>query len=99
MRNSKIPSWRPFRVWTMTSPSDTRGGAAPLLHLALVGVGVDVIGEYPLDDLRLVFAVGALGRLDQIEILDRIVVDAELELAAQRNKVRLLQTRAQRVLV
>src|SRR5262249_35651070 len=59
------------------------------LHLAVLRVRIAVVGEHLLRDLRLVLAVGALGDLDQVEILDRIVVAVELERAAQRLEVRL----------
>src|SRR5262249_15095875 len=49
-----------------------RAVIAPLLRLAILGVAVCIIREDLLDDLRLVLAVGALGDLREVEILDRI---------------------------
>src|SRR5579863_3836637 len=49
---------------------------------AVLGVAVAVILEHLLYDLGLEFTVGALGDLGQIEVLDRIAVDAEFEVAA-----------------
>src|SRR5207244_3406572 len=69
------------------------------LHRAVLDVWIGVVGEYLLGDLGLEFAVGALGDLHQIEILDRVVVGVELELAAQRGEIRLHERSAQRVLV
>src|SRR5258706_16137416 len=66
---------------------------------AFLGVTVAVIFEYLLDDLGLEFAIRALGDLGQVEILDRIAVGVELEIAAQRGEVRLLQGRGHRILV
>src|ERR1700681_1568424 len=54
---------------------------------AILGVTVAVILEDRLHDLGLEFAVGALGDLGQIKILDRIAVDVEFEVAAQRSEV------------
>src|SRR5271166_6610266 len=90
IRKSRTPSCSPFRVWTARSAKDT--AAAPLLHLAVCSVAVDIVLEYALHDLGLVFAIGALGRLDEIEILDGIVVDPELELAAQGSKFAFLSS-------
>src|SRR5258707_2425786 len=58
---------------------------------AFLGVTVAVIFEYLLDNLGLEFAIGAFGDLGQVEILDRIAVGIELEPAAQRSEVGLLQ--------
>src|SRR6185369_14435927 len=76
--------------WTIEPPS---------LHHAVFGVGIAVVREHLLDDLGLVFAVRPLGDLGQIEVLDRIVIVVELEGAAQRLEVGLLQRRPQCVLV
>ena len=54
-------------------------------------MGVGVVLEHLLDDFGLELAVGALGDLDQVEVLDRIVVGVELEAATQRVEVGLLQ--------
>src|ERR1700720_2211682 len=51
---------------------------------AILRVTVAVILEHLLHDFGLEFAVGALGDLGQVEVLDRIAVDVELEAAAQR---------------
>ena len=69
------------------------------LHRAILDVRIGVVLEHLLRDLGLELAVGALRHLHQIEVLDRIVVGVELEGAAQRLEVGLLQRGAQRVLV
>src|SRR5262249_51542119 len=68
-------------------------------HRTVFRVGVLVIREHLLGDLGLELAVLALGRLDQIEVLDRIVIIAELEIAPQRFEVGLLERGTQRILV
>src|SRR6476620_5961803 len=72
---------------------------ASALRLVLLRVGVGVVREHLLGDLRLVLAVGALHGLDEVEVLHREIVDAELEGAAQGGEIGLLQGLAQRVLV
>src|SRR4051812_11449152 len=54
---------------------------------AILGVAVTIVGKHLLDDLGLEFSVRTLGELGQIEILDRIAVDVELEVAAQRSEL------------
>src|SRR5258705_10756366 len=81
-------------VFMMSLPSRLLFG-----RRAVLGVAVAVIGKHLLDDLGLELAVGTLGDLGQIKILDRIAVDVELEIAAQRSEVGLLQRRRHRVLV
>src|SRR5258705_11598892 len=66
---------------------------------AFLGVTVAIIFEYLLDDLGLEFPIGALGDLGQLEILDRIAVGIELEAAAQRGEVGLLESGGRRILV
>src|SRR5262249_41501045 len=73
--------------------------ASPSLHLAILGVRVALVREHLLDDLGLELAVGSLGDLDEVEVLDRIVVGVELEAAAQRLEVGLGERGTQRVLV
>src|SRR6516225_3008278 len=69
------PNPPPFRGrGQVRAPSGHRS-----FHRAIFGVGVAVIREHLLDDLGLVFAVGPLGDLGQIEVLYRIVVVVELE--------------------
>ncbi len=63
-------------------------GAAPHFIAQSLANGVGVVLEHLLHDLGLELAVGALGDLDQIEVLDRIVVGVELEAAAQRGERR-----------
>src|SRR5215471_5457159 len=69
-----------------------------LLHRTILGVRIGVVLEHLLDDLGLELAVGALGDLDQVEVLDRIVVGVELEAPAQRLEIRLHHGGAQRLL-
>src|ERR1700729_3396086 len=66
---------------------------------AILGIAVAVILEHFLYDLGLEFAVGAFCHFGQIKILDWITVGIELEAAAQRREVGLLQRRGHRVLV
>src|SRR3954452_11545575 len=111
IRNSSTPSCRPFRVCTMRRERDIRASSSlprqagegqeseASLHRAVFDVRIGIVGEDLLGDLGLVFAIGPLGNLHQIEVLDRIVVGVEPELAAQRGEVRLLHLLAQRILV
>src|SRR2546423_8364019 len=94
IRNNRTPSCSPLRIWTTRSVVDT-----VLLHRAVLGVRIGIILEYLLHNLGLELAVGALGDLDQIEILDRIVVGVELEAAPQRLEVSLHHGGAQRIFV
>src|SRR5205085_4307999 len=80
-------------------PPAGEGQARASLHPAILDVRIGVVGEHFLHDLGLVLAVGALGDLHQIEVLNRVVVGVVLELAAQRLEVSLHQGGAQRVLV
>src|SRR5215469_11623982 len=81
------PSPQPLSLWEReqieragwTLPRSRRTS----LHRTILGVRIGVVLEHLLDDLRLELAVGALGDLDQIEVLDRIVVCVELEAPAQ----------------
>src|SRR5215472_12771933 len=52
--------------------------AGSSLHRTVLRVRIGVVLEHLLDDLGLEFTVRALGDLDQIEILDRIVISVEL---------------------
>src|SRR5258708_40080487 len=56
---------------------------------AVLGVTVAVVGKHLLDDLGLEFSVRAFRNLGQIEILDRIAVDVEFEVVAQRGELSL----------
>src|ERR1043166_5915462 len=71
--------------------SDIRHLTSVSLHSAVLRVGVLVIREHLLGDLGLELAVRALHHLDQIEVLDGIMIVAELEIAAQRLEVGLLE--------
>src|SRR5579872_1619449 len=66
---------------------------------AFLGVAVAVILEHLLHDLGFEFAVGALGDLGQVKILNRISVDIEFEVAAKRGEIGLLQRSRNRLLV
>src|SRR5207237_1261058 len=61
--------------------------------LAVLGIAVDRIREHLFDDLGLEFSIRPLRDLGQVKILDRIAVGIELEAAAQRGEIRLLQRR------
>src|SRR5881227_3541513 len=69
-------------VFMMSFPPDCLFG-----RRAVLGVTVAVVGKHLLDDLGLEFPVRAFGDLGQIEILDRIAVDVELEIATQRSEL------------
>src|SRR5215467_10836444 len=58
---------------------------------AILGVAIAIGVEHLLDNLGLEFSVRTLGDLGQVEILDRIAIDVELEVAAQRGELGLLQ--------
>src|SRR5580765_5150295 len=101
IRNSMTPYCRPFSSCSKTSAPvmNEKGrsralfpGAPPCspLHLAVLEIGVLMLLERLLHDLhrRAVLVVG-LHRLEQVEVLDRVLVDVELELAADRVVVRL----------
>src|SRR5581483_11751161 len=89
-RNSMTPSWTPFSSCSRTSDTvmkkKGRGqpapfsfcGRRPLLHLAFLVVGVLVLVEHLLHDLHLGAVRAALLGLQQVEVLDRRVVDVEL---------------------
>src|SRR5215467_10243122 len=83
MPNSGKPEFRWEREqieragWTLPRSRRTS------LHRTILGVRIGVVLEHLLDDLRLELAVGALGDLDQIEVLDRVMVGVELEAPAQ----------------
>ncbi len=68
-----------------------------LLGLAILGVAVGVVRVDLLDDLGLVLAVGALGDLGEVEVLDREPVDVELERPAHRSEIGLAQRGAHRL--
>src|SRR5438067_2247759 len=78
IRKSSTPSCRPLRIWTRRREVDMR-----LLHRAVLHVRVGVVLEHLLHDFGLEFSVTALGDLDQIKILDRVVVSVELERPTQ----------------
>src|SRR4030095_1514005 len=103
IRNSMTPYCRPFSSCSKTSPqvmAKIKGARAPLLkgsvfrnlplHLAILVVGVLVLLERLLHDVhRHAVLVRRLHRLQQVEVLDRVVVVVELELASHRAVVRL----------
>src|ERR1700728_2793748 len=60
-------------------------------HRAVLRVAVAEIGKHLLVDLGLIFSIRTLADLHQIEILDRVVVVVEFEVAAQRLEIGLLQ--------
>src|ERR1044071_6859715 len=87
MRNSVTPNCRPFSNCSKTSPKVIKKGAlrAPLLftswqpslHLAVLEVRVLVLLEDRLLDAHLDVAARQLLGLQQVEVLDRVVVDVE----------------------
>src|SRR4051812_8249010 len=99
MRKSVTPNCRPFSDCSKTSPKVIKKGRSrallltswrPSLHLAILIVRVLVLLEDGLLDAHLDVAVRQLLGLEQVEVLDRVVVDVEGEWPAQRVEVRLL---------
>src|SRR6267143_3203184 len=90
IRNSMTPNWRPFSPCSSTSstlmgnekggaivsrpPASARGPRLPL-HRTLLVVGVLVVLEDRLLDLHGELTIGGPHGLQQIEVLDREVVD------------------------
>src|SRR6185369_2037791 len=113
IRNSITPYCSPFRSCSKTSPQvmaqKIRAPARPYsrnlsknlpFHLAVLVVGVLVLLERLLHDLhRHAVLVRRLDRLQQVEVLDRVLVVVELELAAHRVVVRLAHLAHQRLRV
>src|ERR1043165_1445664 len=109
IRNSITPYCRPFSSCSKTSAKVIKKGrcralsrsrAPSPLHLAVLVVGVLVLLERLLHDVHgdAVLVVG-LDRLQQVEVLDRVLVVVELELAAHRVVVRLAHLAHQRLRV
>src|SRR5919198_991577 len=110
MRKSITPYCRPFSSCSKKSAavmkrkrarwralSLSRPSRSPL-HLAFLVVGILVLLERLLHDLhRHAVLVVRLHRLQQVEVLDRVLVDVELELAADRVVVRLAHLVHQRL--
>src|SRR3954447_15871492 len=82
-------------AWVERRPCGRRAS----LHRTVLGMGIGIVLEHLLDDLSLELAVGALGNLDQIEVLDRIVVGVELEPPTQRAELGLHHGGPQRLAV
>src|SRR5215831_11756774 len=97
--------WRGNRRGGRSSHSATSHDLMPfaaharLLHRAVLGMDVGVVGKYLLDDLGLELAVVTLGHLDEVEILDRIVIGVEPEVPAQGWETGFHHSGAQRILV
>src|SRR6478672_11270493 len=97
IRNSVTPNCRPFSNCSKTSPKvmkEKRALARPfyqplrgLLHLAILEVRILVLLEDRLLNAHLDVAAGQLLGLEQVEVLDRMVVDVVGERAAQRLEV------------
>src|SRR5688572_30588075 len=70
----RAPTSRPFPGWPFSLP----------LHLALFVIGVLVVFEHLLLDVHrdALGCLRILDRLEQVEVLDRVVVVVELEIAA-----------------
>src|SRR3954470_16675842 len=111
IRKSMTPYCRPFSSCSKTRPqvmAKNKGAVRPYskvsffrnlpFHLAVLMVGVLVFLERLLQDLHgdAVLVVG-LHRLQEIEVLDRMLVVVELELAAHRVVVRLAHFLDQRL--
>src|SRR3712207_6444567 len=94
-RKSRTPNCRPFRACTSRSWVVTRRSA----HAALGRVRIDVVFQHLAHGLGLELAVGPLDHLAQPEVLHRVVVHAEAEIAANGAEVRGLDRAAQRLLV
>src|SRR5437868_1866862 len=86
IRNSMTPNCSPLRHCS-TTRSQFNGPLCLPLHRTLLIVGVLVVLEHRLLDLHLDLAAWALYRAQQVEVLDRGVVDVERELAARRLEV------------
>src|SRR3954470_6806513 len=108
MRKSMTPYCRPFNSCSKTKPqamAKKRARLAPFpviasllpFHLAVLVVGVLVLLERLGDDLHLGAVLAALDRLQQVEVLDRVLVDVELEFAAHGAVVRLAHFLHQRL--
>src|SRR5262245_54139042 len=102
IRNSITPSWTPFSSCSKTKVRVIKKGAtAPFgrfstrtsLHLAFWVVRVLVVLEDRLLDVHLQLAARALDGLQQVEVLDRVVIDVVGEPAADRVEVGLLHRR------
>src|SRR5437868_14233379 len=97
--SDQVMAWAAARI-------KKKGASAPFLstrlrsspfHLAFLVVGVLVLLERLLHDLhRHAVLVVRLHRLQQVEVLDRVLVDVELVLAADRVIVRLAHLAHQR---
>src|SRR5204863_5932872 len=88
IRNSITPNCSPLRHCS-TTRSQFNGPRRLPLHRTLLIVGILVVLEDGLLDLHLGLAGGPLHRPQEVEVLDRGVVDVERELAARRLEVRL----------
>src|SRR5262245_42049139 len=86
IRNSITPNWSPLRHCS-TTRSQFNGRARLPLHRTLLVVGVLVILEDGFLDLHLDVPARALHRAQQVEVLDRGVVDVVRELSARRLEV------------
>src|SRR6202790_1197895 len=88
-----IACFLPLVIWTRFRPANQYPlrPKTPLVgsvaRCAILGVTIAVIFENLLYDLGLEFAVGALGDLGQIEVLNRIAIDVKFEAAAQRGEI------------
>src|SRR5213596_940995 len=98
IRNSITPNCSPLRHCS-TTRSQFNGPVRLPLHRTLLVVGVLVVLEDGLLDLHLHVPARALHRPQQVEVLDRGVVDVEAELAARRAEVGLAHGRDHPLLV
>src|SRR2546425_4604864 len=92
IRNSMTPNCSPLRHCS-TTRSQFNGPLRLPLHRTLLIVGVLVVLEDRLLDLHLHLPAGPLHRPQQVEVLNRSVVDVERELPAGRPEVGLAHGR------
>src|SRR5687768_15096421 len=83
IRKSVTPNWTPLRA---CSTASSRVSPLPL-HAAVLRVGILVVLEDGLLDLHLELAARALHGFQEIEVLDREVVDVVRVLPARRRIV------------
>src|SRR5919197_6017777 len=98
IRNSMTPTSSPLRLCS-TTRSQFNGPLRLPLHRTLLIVGVLVVLEDRLLDLHLHLPAGSLHRPQQVEVLDRGVVDVEAERAARGPEVGLAHGRDHALLV
>src|SRR5881296_4379050 len=86
IRNSMTPNCSPLRHCS-TTRSQFNGPLRLPLHRTLLIVGVLVVLEDRLLDLHLHLLAGPLHRSQQVEVLNRSVIDVEAELVSRGSEV------------